>query len=145
MRRSQCRLESSAELLAAAREQSIAYLPGVATGSEVMAAMAAGYRLLKVFPAQAINALELIAAWRGPFAQARFCPTGGIDAARAPRIPAPAQRRLPGRLVADAADALANGDWARIETLAREAAALSTTDRRTAKVARAMAVDNARK
>lgn len=115
---------SSAELLAAAREQSIAYLPGVATGSEVMAAMAAGYRLLKLFPAQAINALELLAAWRGPFAQARFCPTGGIDAVRARDYLRQANVACLGGSWLTPADALANGDWARIETLAREAAAL---------------------
>jgi 2-dehydro-3-deoxyphosphogluconate aldolase/(4S)-4-hydroxy-2-oxoglutarate aldolase len=116
---------SSAELLAAAREQSIAYLPGVATGSEVMAAMAAGYRLLKLFPAQAINALELLAAWRGPFAQARFCPTGGIDAVRARDYLRQANVACLGGSWLTPADALAQGDWGRIETLAREAAALS--------------------
>lgn len=116
---------SSPQLLAAAREESIAYLPGVATGSEVMAAMAAGYDLLKLFPAQAINALALLAAWRGPFAQVRFCPTGGIDAARAPEYLRQSNVACLGGSWLTPADALARGDWERIETLAREAAALS--------------------
>ncbi|MBU8975988.1 MULTISPECIES: bifunctional 4-hydroxy-2-oxoglutarate aldolase/2-dehydro-3-deoxy-phosphogluconate aldolase [unclassified Lysobacter] len=115
---------SSRELLQAAVEMRIAYLPGVATGSEVMAALAAGHRLLKVFPAEPINAFELINAWRGPFAQARFCPTGGIDAARAREY-----LRLPnvaclGGSWLTPSDALRAGDWARIEGLAREAVAL---------------------
>ncbi len=116
---------ASPQLLAAAREESIAYLPGVATSSEVMAAMAAGYDLLKIFPAQAINALGLLAAWRGPFAQVRFCPTGGIDAARAPEYLRQPNVACLGGSWLTPADALAQGDWERIETLAREAAALS--------------------
>ena len=109
----------------AAVDLGIADLPGVAPGSVVLAALAAGHRLLKVFPAQAINALELIQAWRGPFAHARFCPTGGIDAALAREY-----LRLPnvaclGGSWLTPADALRTGDWARIEGLAREAVALS--------------------
>lgn len=117
---------SSSELLYAAVDLRIAYLPGVATGSEVMAALAAGHRLLKVFPAEPVNALELIAAWRGPFAQARFCPTGGIDAARArDYLRLPNVACLGGSWLTPS-DALAAGDWPRIEALARQAAALVT-------------------
>ncbi len=116
---------SSAELLAAAVDLRIAYLPGVATASEVMAALAAGHRLLKVFPAEAINAPALLSAWRGPFAQARFCPTGGIDAARArDYLRLPNVACLGGSWLTPA-DALARRDWARVERLAREATALA--------------------
>lgn len=116
---------SSAELLAAAVDLRIAYLPGVATGSEVMAALAAGHRLLKVFPVDAINALALLAAWRGPFAQARFCPTGGIDAARAPEYLRQSNVACLGGSWLTPADALRGRDWARVERLAREATALA--------------------
>lgn len=116
---------SSVELLAAAVDLRIAYLPGVATASEVMAALAAGHRLLKVFPAEAINAPALLSAWRGPFAQARFCPTGGIDAARArDYLRLPNVACLGGSWLTPA-DALARRDWARVERLAREATALA--------------------
>lgn len=116
---------STRELLDAAVDLRLAYLPGVATGSEVMAALAAGHRLLKVFPAEPIGALELIKAWRGPFAQARFCPTGGIDAARArDYLRLPNVACLGGSWLTPA-DALREGDWARIEGLAREAVALA--------------------
>ncbi|MGO4221172.1 bifunctional 4-hydroxy-2-oxoglutarate aldolase/2-dehydro-3-deoxy-phosphogluconate aldolase [Lysobacter sp. TAF61] len=116
---------SSAKLLAAARDESMAYLPGVATGSEVMTAVAAGFGLLKVFPAEAINALALLAAWRGPFAGVSFCPTGGIDATRAPEYLRQPNVACLGGSWLTPADALAHGDWNRIETLARGAAALS--------------------
>lgn len=116
---------SSAELLHGAVDLAIAYLPGVATGSEVMAALAAGHRLLKLFPAQAINALELLAAWRGPFAHARFCPTGGIDAALArDYLRQPNVACLGGSWLTPA-DAVRAGDFARIQHLAREAVALA--------------------
>ncbi|MDR0184175.1 bifunctional 4-hydroxy-2-oxoglutarate aldolase/2-dehydro-3-deoxy-phosphogluconate aldolase [Lysobacter arvi] len=116
---------STRELLDAAVELQIAYLPGVATGSEVMVALAAGHRLLKVFPAEPINALELIDAWRGPFAQARFCPTGGIDAVRAGEYLRRSNVACLGGSWLTPADALRNGDWARVEALAREAATLA--------------------
>lgn len=115
---------SSRELLEAAVALRMAYLPGVATGSEVMAALATGHRLLKLFPAQAINALELLAAWRGPFAQARFCPTGGIDATLAHEYLRQPNVACLGGSWLTPADAVQGGDWARIERLAREASAL---------------------
>ncbi|GAA5069254.1 bifunctional 4-hydroxy-2-oxoglutarate aldolase/2-dehydro-3-deoxy-phosphogluconate aldolase [Lysobacter panacisoli] len=116
---------SSAELLHGAVDLGIAYLPGVATGSEVMAALAAGHRLLKLFPAQAINALELLAAWRGPFAHARFCPTGGIDAALARDYLRQSNVACLGGSWLTPADAVRAGDFARIQHLAREAVALA--------------------
>lgn len=114
---------SSPALLSAGRDAGLLYLPGVATGSEVMAAMAAGYGLLKLFPAEPIRALELLSAWRGPFADARFCPTGGIDAQRAAAyLQLPNVQCIGGSWLTPA-DALKQGDWARVEQLAREAVA----------------------
>ena len=113
------------ELLLEARDAAIAYLPGVATSSEVMKASDAGYRLLKVFPAEAVNALALIAAWSGPFPRARFCPTGGIDVARAAQYLAqPNVACLGGSWLTPKA-LIERGDWAQIEALARAACALS--------------------
>lgn len=113
------------ELLLEARDAAIAYLPGVATSSEVMKAFGAGYRLLKVFPAEAVNALALIAAWSGPFPQARFCPTGGIDVARAAHyLAAPNVACLGGSWLTPKA-LIERGDWTQIEALARAACALS--------------------
>jgi len=69
----------SAPLLAA---QSVTpLLPGVATASDVMAVRAAGLRYAKLFPAEAVGGLALLDAFAGPFADMRFCPTGGITTA----------------------------------------------------------------
>jgi len=54
-------------------------LPGVASASELMLGLNAGLSRFKLFPATAINGLELAKAFAGPFPDARFCPTGGIS------------------------------------------------------------------
>lgn len=69
----------SPELLQAATAWGGPYLPGVATASEVMQARQAGFRFQKLFPAEAIGGSALLNALKGPFADVRFCPTGGIN------------------------------------------------------------------
>lgn len=68
------------ELLDAAAASDLPLLPGVATASEVMQALAKGFNLLKFFPAEQSGGIPMLRALAGPFPQTRFCPTGGIDA-----------------------------------------------------------------
>ena len=68
----------SAGLLDAAREWGGPYLPGVATPSEVMQAREAGFKYQKFFPAAAAGGIAMLKAFSGPFADVKFCPTGGI-------------------------------------------------------------------
>ena len=64
-------------------------------------------------------------AFASPFAQAKFCPTGGISAANAAEYLAlPNVVCVGGSWVAPV-DAVAAGDWGRITELAREACALA--------------------
>lgn len=70
-------------LLDAAAAAPIPFLPGVATASELMEAMARGFTTAKFFPATAAGGLAALRALAGPFPQARFCPTGGITEANA--------------------------------------------------------------
>lgn len=65
-------------LLDAAAASPIPFLPGIATASEMMEAMARGFDTAKFFPATAAGGLAALRALAGPFPQARFCPTGGI-------------------------------------------------------------------
>jgi 2-dehydro-3-deoxyphosphogluconate aldolase/(4S)-4-hydroxy-2-oxoglutarate aldolase len=65
-------------LLDAAAASPIPFLPGIATASELMEAMARGFDTAKFFPATAAGGLAALRALAGPFPQARFCPTGGI-------------------------------------------------------------------
>lgn len=59
----------------------LAWLPGVATASELMAGLEAGLTAFKFFPAESAGGAAALKAFAGPFADARFCPTGGINAA----------------------------------------------------------------
>ena len=53
-------------------------LPGCVTPTEIQYAIAKGLRAVKFFPAAQYGGLKTIKALAGPFAQARFMPTGGI-------------------------------------------------------------------
>ena len=99
-------------------------LPGVATASEVMMASADGYSFLKFFPATAAGGLPLLKALHGPFPDVAFCPTGGITPETAPQFLALPNVKVCGGSWLSPADALAQGDWARITRLAQAATAL---------------------
>jgi 2-dehydro-3-deoxyphosphogluconate aldolase / (4S)-4-hydroxy-2-oxoglutarate aldolase len=110
-------------LLTAGATGQIPYLPAVASASEVMAGLAAGYRCFKFFPAGPAGGTAMLNAFGGPFPDARFCPTGGITQASVKSY-----LDLPNVLCAGGswltpAEALAMRDWPLIETLASKAAA----------------------
>jgi 2-dehydro-3-deoxyphosphogluconate aldolase/(4S)-4-hydroxy-2-oxoglutarate aldolase len=99
-------------------------LPGVATATEVIAGLAAGFTRFKLFPANVAGGADALKAFASPFQQARFCPTGGVNAANAAGYLAlPNVVCVGGSWVAPA-DAVRAGDWGRITELARQAAAL---------------------
>lgn len=66
-------------LAAASREKKIGLLPGVATASEVMLCMDYGFTRFKLFPAVAVGGIDLLKSLAGPFGDAQFCPTGGLN------------------------------------------------------------------
>jgi 2-dehydro-3-deoxyphosphogluconate aldolase/(4S)-4-hydroxy-2-oxoglutarate aldolase len=65
-------------LSSAAFETGTAYLPGVADASDIMRGFELGLNHFKFFPAEASGGIQALRALSGPFAEARFCPTGGI-------------------------------------------------------------------
>jgi 2-dehydro-3-deoxyphosphogluconate aldolase / (4S)-4-hydroxy-2-oxoglutarate aldolase len=99
-------------------------LPGVATGGEIMAAQEDGYNALKFFPAMQAGGLAMLSAWHGPFGDVKFCPTGGVNAANAMQFLALPNVVCVGGSWLTPKEAVAEGDWARITQLAREAAGL---------------------
>lgn len=112
------------ELLRAAEAEGLPLLPGVATASEAMGLIERGYTYAKLFPAEAAGGVALLRSLGEPLPQLRFCPTGGINAANAPAYLAlPNVACVGGSWVAPR-DAVAAGDWGRVEALAREAAGL---------------------
>lgn len=100
-------------------------LPGIATATELMAGLALGYDHFKLFPANIVGGPAALKAFASPFAQARFCPTGGVTLANAPDYLAQPNVVCVGGSWVAPAEAVAAGDWARVETLAREAAGLN--------------------
>lgn len=114
----------SPKLLDAADDSDLPLLPGAATASEVMTLLERGYRFLKFFPAVPAGGTKLIGAWASPLPQVKFCPTGGISLGTAPDFLALPNVLCVGGSWLTPADKLKAGDWAGIELLAREAAAL---------------------
>ncbi len=69
----------SADVLVAAAELGMTFIPGVATPSEVMLGLNHGMDCFKLFPAEAVGGMALLKALAGPFPEAKFCPTGGLN------------------------------------------------------------------
>lgn len=112
-------------LIEAARESGLPLLPGVMTPSDVIAARLAGFRELKLFPAQQAGGIGMLQALAGPFPDVTFCPTGGIAAETAPEFLALPNVACVGGSWLTPKTALAAGDWETITALARQAAALN--------------------
>jgi 2-dehydro-3-deoxyphosphogluconate aldolase/(4S)-4-hydroxy-2-oxoglutarate aldolase len=102
----------------------VPFLPGTATVSEAMAVLEAGFSEMKFFPAEASGGAAYLKSLASPLPAARFCPTGGITATSAPTYLSLPNVGCVGGSWLTPADALAAGDWDRVATLAREAAAL---------------------
>lgn len=108
----------------ACRDHGLSLLPGVATGSEIMMAQEDGYNALKFFPAMQAGGPAMLKAWAGPFWDVQFCPTGGVTPGNALDFLSLPNVTCVGGSWLVPADALVQGDWSRIEALAREASQL---------------------
>ena len=108
-------------LYAAAKDASIPLLPGIATASELMRGLEHGYNRFKFFPAESSGGIAALKAFAGPFAQVKFCPTGGIDAAKAPSYLALPNVMTVGGSWMVPLEALREKAWAKIGMLAEEA------------------------
>ncbi len=115
---------STPTLLGAMAGTGLPFLPGTATVSEVLAVLEAGFTELKFFPAEASGGAAFLKSIASPVPAARFCPTGGITAGSAPAYLSLPNVGCVGGSWLTPEDALAAGDWPRIEQLAREAASL---------------------
>lgn len=115
----------TSELGKYAREIGLPLLPGVSTGSEIMMANADDYYFLKLFPAVAVGGINLLKGFAGPFADVKFCPTGGVSVESAPQFLALPNVVVCGGTWLTPADAVANKDWAHITKLAKEASAIA--------------------
>ncbi|MFO1153694.1 MAG: bifunctional 4-hydroxy-2-oxoglutarate aldolase/2-dehydro-3-deoxy-phosphogluconate aldolase [Rhodospirillales bacterium] len=112
------------ELAEAARSSALPLLPGVMTPSDVIAAGAAGFRELKLFPARQAGGVAMLKAMAGPFPDVVFCPTGGITPETAPEFLALPNVACVGGSWLTPRDAIEKGDWATLTRLAQQAVRL---------------------
>lgn len=105
----------------ACRDHGLPLLPGVATGSEIMLAQEDGYTELKFFPAMQAGGPAMLKAWSGPFFDVTFCPTGGVTPGNAVDFLSLSNVACVGGSWLVPEKALAQGDWALIQALAKQA------------------------
>jgi 2-dehydro-3-deoxyphosphogluconate aldolase/(4S)-4-hydroxy-2-oxoglutarate aldolase len=111
-------------LLDAMRGSGLPFLPGVSTATEALGLLERGVTDMKFFPAEAAGGPAYLRSLASPLPRARFCPTGGIDADRAPEY-----LRLPNVACVGGTwmlpqDALRARAWDEVAALAAKAAAL---------------------
>jgi 2-dehydro-3-deoxyphosphogluconate aldolase / (4S)-4-hydroxy-2-oxoglutarate aldolase len=99
-------------------------VPGVATPTELMAALDAGHQMVKFFPAGALGGVAMLKALAAPFPSARFMPTGGISlASLADYLVVPAVAAVGGTWIASR-EAIATADFATVKSNATAARAV---------------------
>ena len=113
-------------IVGAAKAEGLPFCPGVATASELSQALTAGCPLVKFFPAEAAGGVKMIKNLLGAFrfTGVKFMPTGGVNPANVADYLAVPEIICCGGTWLVPKDALAAGDYAKIEQLAADAAAL---------------------
>lgn len=105
------------DLLKAAAASDLPFAPGIATASELMQALAAGFDVVKFFPAEQAGGIRALRALAGPFPNIRVCPTGGIGEANAAAwLAEPNVLCVGGSWICPTADIRA-GNWAGITAM----------------------------
>lgn len=69
---------STSSLLEYSQDMGIAFIPGVASASDIMLGMEYGLDAFKLFPANIVGSQKALKAFSGPFPDISFCPTGGV-------------------------------------------------------------------
>lgn len=107
-----------------AREHAVPVIPGIATATELIQAVALGIDLVKFFPAIPLGGIAAIQALSSAFPGVRFVPTGGVSEQNASQflaldsvVAVGGSWMVPSRLISA-------GDFAGIQRLAREATEL---------------------
>jgi 2-dehydro-3-deoxyphosphogluconate aldolase/(4S)-4-hydroxy-2-oxoglutarate aldolase len=100
-------------------------LPGAATATEVMLLLEKGFTVQKFFPAEANGGAPALKAIGAPIPQVKFCPTGGVSMKNVNDYLSLSNTLCVGGSWVAPKGLVDAEDWAGIEALAREAAALS--------------------
>ena len=113
----------TASLIAASRDSTMPFLPGVFTPGEALSARDEGFSFLKLFPAEQAGGIGMLKALSSPIPELKFCPTGGVSPGTfRDYLALPNVNCVGGSWVAPT-DAVVAGDWDRIRELAAAASA----------------------
>jgi 2-dehydro-3-deoxyphosphogluconate aldolase / (4S)-4-hydroxy-2-oxoglutarate aldolase len=114
----------SAPVVERCLEIGIPVIPGVGGATDIMSALAYGFTVLKLFPADALGGPQTVKALSGPFPKVRFVPTGGVTAATAPQYLAVECVEAVGGSWITPQAAVASHRFDEVERLAAEAVAI---------------------
>jgi 2-dehydro-3-deoxyphosphogluconate aldolase/(4S)-4-hydroxy-2-oxoglutarate aldolase len=112
------------EVIAVCRAAGVPVVPGACTPTEIEAALRAGADAVKFFPAEAMGGTTFLKALAGPYRDVRFVPSGGITAANIADYLGIEQVLACGGSWMVTQQLIADGDFDRVQTLAREALAI---------------------
>ena len=111
------------ETIAYFKERNVPFIPGIMTPSDIQAAIKAGCKHLKFFPAGAAGGPKLLKAMAAPYAKlgVKFCPTGGVSLDNMnDYLSIPEVFAIGGSWLATKAQ-IANKDWSSITAQVKEA------------------------
>ena len=109
------------DVLLLAEEVGLPFAPGIMTPTDLQAALKAGCKMVKFFPAMAAGGPNLLRNIAAPYAHTEigFNPTGGVTLENLDQwLSMPTVRAVGGTWIATKAD-IANGDWAQITEKAK--------------------------
>ncbi|WP_305804610.1 bifunctional 4-hydroxy-2-oxoglutarate aldolase/2-dehydro-3-deoxy-phosphogluconate aldolase [Stenotrophomonas sp. YIM B06876] len=105
-------------------EAPLPVVPGAATPTEMLALVARGFRICKLFPATAVGGLAMVKGLAGPMPDLRLCPTGGItEITAADYLQQPNVVCIGGSWMVPG-DWIAAGQWDTVRASATKAAAI---------------------
>ena len=115
----------SAGLRDALKGRESVMIPGIGTASEAMSRHEEGFQRLKLFPASIAGGAPALKALNGPLPHLKFMPTGGISEDEVKTyLKLPNVFAIGGSWIASQKD-IAEGNWAKIEDIARRLLALA--------------------
>ena len=113
----------------AAIKSGIPFLPGTANAGDIMLGLDLGLTRFKFFPAEVSGGVKMLKAVHGPYAEAEFVPTGGIDLANlASYLALPYVAAVGGSWMVPA-DLISAGRFGEIARLCADAVALARASR----------------